>query len=112
MMQLKVKDIKIGYFKSSGPGGQHKNKRFTAVRVVHLPTQISATCSEERSQAVNKKIALFRLSEKLRLLSKKRKPRIPVSIPQNIRQNILEAKKKNSQKKKLRQKIKFEKDDI
>ncbi|KAJ9559956.1 hypothetical protein OSB04_005116, partial [Centaurea solstitialis] len=48
-------------YKSSGPGGQHRNKRETAVRIKHLPTGIIAQASEDRSQHKNRASALARL---------------------------------------------------
>jgi peptide chain release factor 2 len=66
-------EIKIEYTKSSGPGGQNVNKRETAVRIVHLPTNISAFCDSERSQAQNKEKAIAILSGKLyKLLEEQR----------------------------------------
>ena len=58
-------DIKIEITKASGPGGQHVNKTESAVRVTHLPTGITASSSEERSQHMNKKLALARLKSLL-----------------------------------------------
>ena len=49
--------------KGSGPGGQHVNKSSTAVRAVYLPMKLSVYCHEERSQLMNKKLALMRLRE-------------------------------------------------
>lgn len=54
-------------FKSSGPGGQHRNKRESAVRIKHLPTGIIAQASEDRSQHKNRAAAVSRLRTLLAL---------------------------------------------
>ncbi|XP_047334354.1 uncharacterized protein LOC124938035 [Impatiens glandulifera] len=54
-------------YKSSGPGGQHRNKRETSVRLKHLPTGIISQASEERSQHKNRTMALVRLRTLLAL---------------------------------------------
>jgi len=71
--QIKIRpdEIKIEYFKSSGPGGQYVNKRMTAVRITHLPTGIVVSSQTERNQLQNKENALSILSA--RLLEKKQK---------------------------------------
>ncbi|MCM8772698.1 MAG: peptide chain release factor-like protein [Candidatus Omnitrophica bacterium] len=102
------KDIKFYYFKSSGPGGQRKNKKLTSVRIVHIPTGITAIGTEFRSQAKNKEIALKRLKEKLKKLNEKKKIRIKTEKPEWVKEKQIEEKRKRSEKKKLRKKIKIE----
>ncbi|MSU45155.1 MAG: PCRF domain-containing protein [Candidatus Zambryskibacteria bacterium] len=51
-------DFRIELSRSSGPGGQNVNKRETAVRVVHIPTNLSAQSDNERSQGQNKEKAM------------------------------------------------------
>lgn len=64
-IKLKDDDLKIELSRSSGPGGQNVNKRETAVRIVHVPTGLSAHVDEERSQAANKEKALAILKAKI-----------------------------------------------
>lgn len=58
-------EIRVEFSRSSGPGGQNVNKRETAVRVVHIPTNISAESQNQRSQAQNKEKALQILKGKI-----------------------------------------------
>lgn len=58
-------DLKIEFSKSSGPGGQNVNKRETAVRIIHLPTNISAHVDSERTQVGNRDKALDIVKAKL-----------------------------------------------
>lgn len=58
-------DIRVETSKSSGPGGQNVNKRETAVRIVHLPTNIAVSVATERKQDQNKQKALEILQAKL-----------------------------------------------
>ena len=58
-------DLKIEFSRASGPGGQNVNKRETAVRIVHLPTGLTAHSDAERAQERNKDRALEILKGKL-----------------------------------------------
>lgn len=64
-VKINPQDLQIDAVRSSGPGGQNVNKRSTAVRVVHLPTNITVFSQTERSQPQNKEIALEILRAKL-----------------------------------------------
>lgn len=64
-VEIDEKDLKIEFSRSSGPGGQNVNKRETAVRIVHLPTNISAQSDGERTQEANKEKALAILKGKI-----------------------------------------------
>lgn len=63
--EINENDLKIEFSKSGGPGGQNVNKRETAVRIVHIPTNISVHASTERSQEANKDRAMSILRAKL-----------------------------------------------
>lgn len=56
-----LKQCAVTRLRRSGPGGQHRNKVETAVRIVHQPSGVSAEASERRSQKQNKAVAVRRL---------------------------------------------------
>jgi len=64
-IEIPEQDIRFEFARSSGPGGQNVNKRETAVRIVHIPTNLSAHCDAERTQERNRERALEILRGKL-----------------------------------------------
>lgn len=63
--ELEEKDLIFEFSRSSGAGGQHVNKTESAVKVIHIPTGITVRCENERSQTMNKQMAIKLLKAKL-----------------------------------------------
>ena len=99
-----AKQVVVETYKSSGPGGQRKNKTETAVRLTHLPTGITVLATEHRSQAQNRKLAFERLRERLLKLNRPRKRRIPTRVPLGVMERKKEEKRVRSVRKQQRRK--------
>ena len=55
----------VNAYKASGPGGQHRNKVSSAIRLYHPPTGVTAICNDSRNQHQNKRVAVQRLRAKI-----------------------------------------------
>lgn len=97
-----ARDCDIVPFKSSGPGGQKKNKTESSVRVRHLPSGIVRVATESRSQYRNRESALQRVWDALEARRRRPKPRVPTRPTAGARAERITVKRKVSERKRLR----------
>jgi protein subunit release factor B len=113
-LRIAPAELEESFARSSGPGGQHVNKVSTAVTLRHLPTGLSVTVQDSRSQARNRALALERLLDLMeRQRDEKRAAQKAAAAqqrrrnsprPPRLKRRILESKRNRSQLKKLRAK--------
>jgi protein subunit release factor B len=96
------RDCDLEFFIASGPGGQHRNKVETGVRLTHRPSGISVTATERRSQHANREVAFERMAERLQELQQVSPPRKPTRPTAASRERRLEAKRHAAMLKKQR----------
>ena len=94
----------LEFVRDSGPGGQHRNKRFTGVRLVHKPTGTTVMATERRSQSMNRDLAYERMAEKLEVLQHRPRKRRPTRPTRGSVRRRLEGKRKKADKKQGRKK--------
>lgn len=79
---------RLDRFRASGPGGQHRNKTDSAVRLTHRPTGVVGFASERRSQHQNRTAALARLRRGI-ALEVRTEPQLDMYHPPTTLQRIL-----------------------
>lgn len=87
------------FFVAGGPGGQHRNKSETGVRLSHPATGAAVTATERRSQAQNRSAALQRLRERLRALSHVPRPRRATKPTRGAKERRLASKRRRGERK-------------
>jgi protein subunit release factor B len=117
-LEISETDLREIFARSSGPGGQNVNKVSTAVTLRHLPTGISVTVQDSRSQAVNRKLARERLLEAIasvrerqrmaEIATREKERRRKSPRPPALKRKILESKRRRGELKKQRTKIKLD----
>lgn len=101
-IEIRDGDIRVEFYRASGPGGQHRNTTDSAVRIRHLPTGIVVQAAENRSQWQNRELAMFRLQQALIKRERKAKQRIATKTPKRAKEQRLTEKRIVSRKKKDR----------
>jgi protein subunit release factor B len=110
--EILKKQVIIETYRSSGPGGQRKNKTETAVRLKHLPSGITVRATEHRFQSQNLRLAFERLQKHLVRLNRPKKRRLPTSVPSKAKERRIEERKIHSKKKRFRQSPSFDRNHM
>ena len=97
-----LEECEVTPYRSSGPGGQKKNKTESSVRIRHTPTGIVRIATESRSQSANKLRALTRIQEALAARSRRPRPRVPTHPTEASKEARLAEKRKRSKTKEKR----------
>ena len=103
-LEILKRQVILETYRSSGPGGQRKNKVETAVRLKHLPSGVTVVATEHRSQSENRRLAFERLRKRLIKLNRPQRRRMATSTPRTAIEKRMEQKRIRSKKKRLRQK--------
>ena len=100
-----ARDCEVSVFRATGPGGQGVNTTDSAVRTKHVPTGISVTARESRSQFQNRQACLRKLRAIFERKAKPPKVRVKTRIPRRAKEKRLQNKHITSDKKQARKRI-------
>lgn len=98
----------VTVFQASGPGGQHRNRKLTAVRLRHRPSGLVVVGRRQRSQHRNRVEALQRLRSRLEELQATPAERIVTRPTRAARRRRVEQKRRRSEVKRRRKRVRPE----
>jgi protein subunit release factor A len=99
-----LRESDVETFRGPGPGGQHRNKTESAVRITHRPSGIVRVARDDRSQLRNRVIALERLWRALEARRRKPRPRLPTGPTKASKEQRLASKHQHADAKRARRK--------
>lgn len=95
-------ECEVDTYRASGPGGQHRNKTESAVRLRHLPSGLVRVATEDRSQSRNRVMALERLYKALEAAKRKKKKRVATKPTGSSQRERMDSKRRRAKVKQLR----------
>jgi len=100
--EVLAKEVVLSFFRASGPGGQHRNKVESGVRLFHPPSGVTVTATEGRSQWRNREVAMERLIAALKKRMVRKKKRVATKPTKGSKRRRVDAKKQRGQLKQSR----------
>jgi ribosome-associated protein len=97
-----LRDCDVETYRASGPGGQHRNKTESAVRLTHRPSGLVRSATEHRSQYLNRRLALERLARALEARARRARPRLATAPTRAAVERRLEGKRRRAAQKRTR----------
>lgn len=102
------RDSDITFFVAGGPGGQHRNKVASAVRLLHRPSGVVVAATERRLQSANREMAFDRLAAKLAALNVRQAPRVATRPGRAARERRHTVKRQRGEIKQARRPVRDE----
>ncbi len=102
MIEINEQEIRVEFYRASGPGGQHRNTTDSAVRIRHLPTGIVVHAAESRSQLRNREVAMERLRIALEKRNRVEKKRLATRVPKGEKTKRLADKRMAALRRRMR----------
>jgi len=99
---MNPRDVEVTFLRSRGPGGQHRNKAETGVRLRHLPTGVVVTATERRERSQNLETAMERLRAAVAKRLAKPKPRRATRPTRASKERRLASKARRARRKRDR----------